>query len=544
MKKYHLYLWLVALVGLMTSCSQDETDALQTANESNRVTLTASLPDDFAQIGTRALPSANGHQLRCILEVWTRDAPHVLKYRKEETNLSGDNVVFDFKIEKGTYDCLFWADFINNPNAGHATIGGVDCSHFPDIYYTTNTDNGLKAISIINSKYADGFNTDVRDAFFGYYKLEKEAAAVTDPSIAPLTRPFAKLTIKEKDATNYGYCSGLTATYQVPTTFNVLDGTVGNTMAEVTCSSKSTDSQTLFSDYIFTDASSTLGSIALTFTGENKTFESVTIPAGIPLQRNYKTNATGSLISEKPAPTDGVKLTVTMDGIWTGTDEEIISAKVGDYFYADGTWGTAYINNALNPCIGIVFEVDADGKSGKIVSLDEKAQAVWATSGTTYATTATGADNVADGTANMATIKALDDDYSDFPAFQWCANRTEGGLTWYLPAPNELQDLYAATCGLKIVDANPQAGEVVRWNISGSGNYMQTYNNYSTQRAAFKEKIIAAGGAEFSESSYISSCESNERRFTKTQCSGMGACSAEQKTSSFPARAIAIFPKP
>ena len=58
MKKYHLYLWFIALVGLMTSCSQDETDALQTATESNRVTLTASLPEDFAQIGTRALPTA------------------------------------------------------------------------------------------------------------------------------------------------------------------------------------------------------------------------------------------------------------------------------------------------------------------------------------------------------------------------------------------------------------------------------------------------------------------------------------------------------
>lgn len=30
MKKYHLYLWIIALVGLMTSCSQDETDALPT----------------------------------------------------------------------------------------------------------------------------------------------------------------------------------------------------------------------------------------------------------------------------------------------------------------------------------------------------------------------------------------------------------------------------------------------------------------------------------------------------------------------------------
>ena len=47
MKKYHLYLWIIALVGLMTSCSQDETDALPTDTNANRVTLTASLPADF-----------------------------------------------------------------------------------------------------------------------------------------------------------------------------------------------------------------------------------------------------------------------------------------------------------------------------------------------------------------------------------------------------------------------------------------------------------------------------------------------------------------
>ena len=335
MKKYHLYLWLVALVGLMTSCSQDEVaDALQTANESNRVTLTASLPGDFAQIGTRALPSVSDHQLRCILEVWTKDVSPVLKYREEKAGLSGDNVVFDFTIEEGTYDCLFWADFIaTGATTEDVTIGSMTCTHYADKFYTTNnTDNGLRAISIIESAYS--FNTDARDAFFGHYELKKKAAAVENPSIPALTRPFAKLTIKEKNATNYGYCSGLTAKYQVPTTFNVLDGTVGNTMAEVTCSSKSTDSPTLFSDYIFTDASSTLGSIALTFTGAaSKELQPVTIPAGIPLKRNYKTNAAGSLISEKPAPTDGVKLTVTMDAKWTSPEIEHDIAEIWDGKY-------------------------------------------------------------------------------------------------------------------------------------------------------------------------------------------------------------------
>ena len=321
MKKYHLYLWIIALVGLMTSCSQDETDALQTATESNRVTLTASLPEDFAQIGTRALPAAPAdHKLRCILEVWTQGESPALKHREEQVGLTGDNVVFDFTIDEGTYDCLFWADFIGEDAKGlSATIGDLSYGHYDDKFYATNNStNGLKAISIIENKYA--FNTDARDAFFGHYVLDKQTAAVTNPSIPALTRPFAKLTIKEKDATNYSYCNGLTATYDVPTTFNVLDGTVSGT-AQVTCSSKSTESQTLFSDYILTDAASTLGSIDLTFTG-TKDLQSVTIPAGIPLKRNYKTNAAGSLISEKPVPIKDVKLTVDINSDWTKPDVE------------------------------------------------------------------------------------------------------------------------------------------------------------------------------------------------------------------------------
>ncbi|WP_455610172.1 DUF6562 domain-containing protein, partial [Bacteroides sp.] len=305
--------------------------------------LTASLPADFAQPQpqSRALPAApTAHKLRCILEVWTQDPSPALKYREEKVGLSGDNVVFDFTIDEGTYDCLFWADFIGKDAKDlPTTIGDLSSTHYDDKIYTTNdATNGLKAISIINNAYV--FNTDARDAFFGHYVLDKQAAAVTNPSIDALTRPFAKLTIKEKDPINYSYCSGLTAKYEVPTTFNVLDGTVSGT-AQVTCSSKSTEPQTLFSDYILTDASSTLGSIDLTFTG-TKDLQSVTIPAGIPLKRNYKTNAAGSLISEKPVPIKDVKLTVDINSDWTtpGVDYDTDVAPARNILDAAKTEGT------------------------------------------------------------------------------------------------------------------------------------------------------------------------------------------------------------
>lgn len=332
MKKYHLYLWIIALVGLMTACSQDETDALQTADESNCVTITASLPGDFAQIGTRALPSpANKHQLRCILEVWTKAATPVLKYRKEKTSLSGDNVVFEFTIddEAATYDCLFWADFIATDAAtdASASIGSVTYTHYADKYYATNTDNGLRAVSITGTDYIkDGyFTSDARDAFFSHAELQKQAGASVTLSTS-LTRPFAKLFIKEKTKSDYQFCNSTKINYTVPKTFNVSTGTASDTYS-VSCDEAypagniSSNDFTLFSDLIFTSSTTreTLGQISLTFEIAGAgTSKSATIPAGVPIQRNYKTNAVGKLISQKTS--NNAKVTVTMNAEWNGTD--------------------------------------------------------------------------------------------------------------------------------------------------------------------------------------------------------------------------------
>lgn len=572
MKKYHLYLWLLALVGLITSCSQDETDALQTANESNRVTLTASLPEDFAQIGTRALPSADGHQLRCILEVWTQDPiSPTLKQRIEQVGLTGDNVVFDFKIEEGTYDCLFWADFIATDAANeNATNGDVTYTHYADKYYTTNnTDNGLRAVSLIESAYTGGFNTDARDAFFGHYELEKQAAAVKNPSIPALTRPFAKLTIKEKDATNYGYCSGLTATYEVPTTFNVLDGKVGSTTAQVTCNSKSTESQTLFSDYIFTDASSTLGSIDLTFTAAaaDKELLPVTIPAGIPLKRNYKTNATGSLISEKPAPTNGVKLTVTMDAGWTGTEEEIIPAKVGDYFYADGTWGTAYINDASNPCIGIVFQTDpsrigeaekaalaAKGVTtprGLVMALRNAAPGViWSTenndfSELTNCVTKEECNADINGLYNYTTVLTYATENSKLDAYPAFKAVTEFDVAvpaattgWYMPSMGQLYDIFANLGGLPGWDSATERDNDYSW--SEQTELASRLNYYFRQ---IQERYDAFLPTEDNALFFWSSSElSNDcARFWRVRSDGLVTCAWYYKNGSSAVRPVFAF---
>lgn len=313
MTKKLLYLCVTALMGLFTSCSQDETPNEPQLPASDRVTLTASLPDDLAlsEAKSRALPLREGYQLRCILEVWTQDETPVLIQRIEQVGMTGDKVVFDFEIEQGNYDCLFWADFID----ADATSSN---EHYPDKFYNTTT-YGLKCVFYTNDGL-EAFNTDAKDAFFGNYVLRKGVAAVENQTIPALTRPFAKLTVKEKSDVAYGYCSSVTVTYERASGFNVLIGTADTNTQEVTYTGKSTEANTIFFDYIFTDATSSLGEIILEFVGvEEKKLYPVTIPAGIPLKRNHKTNVSGHLISER---TDDVQFVVTIDEEWDTPDED------------------------------------------------------------------------------------------------------------------------------------------------------------------------------------------------------------------------------
>jgi hypothetical protein len=149
-----------------------------------------------------------------------------------------------------------------------------------------------------------------------------------------------------------------------------------------------------------------------------------------------------------------VKLTVDINSDWKGTEEETIPAKVGDYYYKDGTWSSTYTNDSSNPCIGIVYEVNADGKSGKIMGLTENNLSnnskQWSTENIV-----TGATNTTDGRANMTTIANLitngSKSWDTYSAFKWVTeqnNNTDNWDAatdkWYLPAIDELSTFYTA----------------------------------------------------------------------------------------------------
>lgn len=97
--------------------------------------------------------------------------------------------------------------------------------------------------------------------------------------------------------------------------------------------------------------------------------------------------------------------------------------KVGDY-YDDGKKQ------------GVVFEVSADGKHGKIVSLTESSEKLQWSSDSEEQKSFIGADDKMNGANNMAKVKSIARWREKYPAFAWCADLGEG---WYLPAIYELK---------------------------------------------------------------------------------------------------------
>ena len=97
--------------------------------------------------------------------------------------------------------------------------------------------------------------------------------------------------------------------------------------------------------------------------------------------------------------------------------------------------GDLYNENGLK---GVVFEVSADGRSGKIVSLEmDKTMTVWCKDSAESKRTI-GAGDPYDGEKNTAAIKRISGWQSKYPPVAWCDKL---GSAWYLPSKNELETI-------------------------------------------------------------------------------------------------------
>lgn len=359
MKKLY-FIITVMFITLLASCSQEE----QMNQETDRVSISAKLPTDIAATRAQiAVPTT--HKLRCIIEVWTKSTEPTLKYREEVAVEAGAMPTFDFGLRPGDYTCLMWADFIKKEAATtEVTVDGVTYTHFEDTYYDTSD---LHQITIKDKYAVNLFDTDLCDGFYAGLEVKKNATTVQQT--VKMTRPFAKLTIKENDAEKFATLTGLEVSYEMPKVFNVATGEPGAEMLTSVYEkvvNGQDESQVLFSGYVFTPSEGrlSLGSTLLTFQtvqGE-KTCE---IPGeSITLKRNEQIIAAGNLIGGGALePTD--------------PEEPTDDPKVGDYFFIDGTWSNELTEANKANCVGIVYAVgtqpgddinnypDSDGKSIK-----------------------------------------------------------------------------------------------------------------------------------------------------------------------------------
>ena len=169
--------------------------------------------------------------------------------------------------------------------------------------------------------------------------------------------------------------------------------------------------------------------------------------------------------------------------------------KVGDYYNENGKEG-------------VVFEVSADGCSGKIVSLVQTTSMVKWTNDSYEERRTIGADDTVDGSVNMAKAMSITNWQIKFPAFKWCADLGEG---WYLPA---LQELKTISSNKSLIEGklNKPLGENFYFSSTEmntkdngiacvhdvsmkSGNYLSTRKDYHSYAIAVAKFGKSSSGA-------------------------------------------------
>ena len=347
-----IYTIAACLIALFSSCTQEE--QLNGQGENENVNFSLKLPSTF--IATRAeiqIPAE--YKMRSIVEVWSTDNVPVLKYREEKSLETGMTPDFNFQLQAGDYTCLFWTDFIRQDAETEmiTTEEGISYEHFADAFYDTGS---LKTIMVKTDVGIAAFDTDACDAYYGCVELKKNTDGISQE--VTLKRPFAKLVIKENDANQFETLTAMRVQMDVPAGFNVQSGEpLSNTVtlnAEKSEFVTNENGQVLCSNYVFTPSAGTFNMNAISFSFSlGSTRLNREIPSGnITLGRNQLYNVAGAIIGEGDFE----------------PEEPSELPKVGDFFYQNGTYSSAYTYSVSNPCIGVVFAVADGDASGDVAT--------------------------------------------------------------------------------------------------------------------------------------------------------------------------------
>ena len=353
-------------------------------------------------------------------------------------------------LKKNTeYTFLFWAD------KGTAKTGNSASSGY------WNTDD-LKAVTITSGK-----ESTAGEAAYCFAKTFNSADFETNKAVT-LKNATAQVCFIETAGLSATE-NKLKVTYSAGGTLNVGTGSVTEVAGEITHTFTSTGqvsaNEILATDYILApkDEDKVLN---LTIQLNTEDPKSIT---NVPFRQCFSTHIKGEY-----STLGRFTFTVTADDGWDGTNEVKETAKVGDYYYKDGTWSTENKATDLNPIIGVVYQVNADG-TGKVVSLTEGTNLAWGPDNVEIGTTSS--ENGKENTDKVFEVVSANPSYdlNDWPIFNACQElRTNTGNNgWCVPAREEyvalfkvvstINDKITAILGTAVIAPNKEVETSACW---------------------------------------------------------------------------------
>ena len=322
MKRIFNIAFAVAAAALLAaSCQRNEHPMGYPSGEEVSVSISAVLPGDGGAVVKSNAEPGNGSEVnRCILEVYLiGDNNAASLYGKREivkvTDLEAS--FDDLNLITGQkYRFVLWADHVETPN----TEDGLAVDNF----YDTDADgSGLQNVTMVTTGYAG--NDDQRDAFF---YSSPEDVTVTGPAdyTLDLKRPFGQLNII---TTDYGLIpedhNGLLPakvqlTYKnIPTGINLLTGELLTTDTDGSVTTQEVagtavdiagpavegndDAKQLSFDYILAPATGqhVINELKMSFLKSDESATGITDYTfkSLPVQRNYRTNVSGALLTDR-----------------------------------------------------------------------------------------------------------------------------------------------------------------------------------------------------------------------------------------------------
>lgn len=211
MKRY-LYIFIVMVI---TSCAEStlQEEVSNYVDVSFSTCTSTIYIDDMQSRSEEESPTTASHHVRYVVEAWSQGESPELYYRSVERVESVESSLnHTIHIIEGTYDFLFWADYIE-----------ADADTTEDYHYDTS--NGLTSVAIKNAAYTAN---DLSRDCFATCKKDITISSSTNLGTIELTRPMTMLVVKNSDSESVedGKDISITTVEAIPSGYNVLSNEV------------------------------------------------------------------------------------------------------------------------------------------------------------------------------------------------------------------------------------------------------------------------------------------------------------------------------